>query len=60
MSAPVLGGEHSVSGVIQISRKSCDRVSPVQDFTDADLERLEAAARIGSRLMMDVEVAAGG
>ena len=59
MSAPVLSEDNSVVGVIQISRKGCDPSSAGPDFTDTDLERLEAAARIVSRLMTGVEMAAG-
>ena len=58
MSAPVFSEDDSVLGVIQISRKGCDPSSAGPDFTDSDLERLEHAARIVSRLMTGVEMAA--
>ena len=58
MSAPVVDEDDSVIGVIQISRKGCDPVSAGPDFTHADLDKLEAAARVVSQLMPPVEVTA--
>ncbi len=45
MSAPVLNAERKVLGVIQISRKGYDLNLAGPDFTLADLQQLEVAAK---------------
>lgn len=44
MSAPVLGPEGSVLGVVQVSRKGYDLQTSGPDFTLDDLQRLESAS----------------
>jgi hypothetical protein len=46
MSAPVLGSEREVLGVVQISRKGFDAGSAGADFTGEDLKTLEQAAGV--------------
>lgn len=46
MSAPVMGPDNKVMGVVQISRKGFDVASCGPDFTSGDLNQLRAAAKI--------------
>jgi hypothetical protein len=46
MSAPVLNGERTVVGVIQVSRKGSESCLAGPDFTRDDLQQLELAAKI--------------
>ena len=48
MSAPVLGPERKVLGVIQISRKAFELASAGPDFTLDDLHQLELAAKVAA------------
>ena len=50
MSAPVLGSDQKVLGVIQVSRKAFDATSAGPDFTREDLQQLEVAARVAAKL----------
>jgi hypothetical protein len=50
MSAPVLSTEGKVLGVIQVSRKAFDASSAGPDFTAEDLQQLETAAKVASRM----------
>jgi hypothetical protein len=60
MSAPILGKDGIVLGVIQISRKGHDAKS-VPDFTRNELHHLELATAVlaGSSLLAKVEATAG-
>src|ERR1700685_2718632 len=46
MSAPILGPEHRVLGVVQVSRKGFDLSSAGPDFTLDDMQQLEIATRV--------------
>jgi len=50
MSAPVLGSDQKVLGVIQISRKAFEAATAGPDFTREDLQQLEVAARVAAKL----------
>jgi len=50
MSAPILGPDRKVLGVIQVSRKGFDLTSAGPDFTHQDLQKLEQAAKVASKL----------
>ena len=50
MSVPVLSPERKVLGVIQVSRKAFDPTSAGPDFTPEDLQQLELAARVASKM----------
>ena len=50
MSAPVLTPERKVLGVIQVSRKAFDPSSAGPDFTLEDLQQLELAAKVASKM----------
>jgi hypothetical protein len=49
MSVPVLTAERKVLGVIQVSRKAFDASSAGPDFTAADLQQLELAAKVAAQ-----------
>jgi len=51
MSAPVISGKGEVLGVIQISRKGPRPNIAGPDFTQADLQKLEAVAKFVSKFM---------
>lgn len=51
MSAPVLGRNGEVIGVIQVSRKAPRPAAAGPDFTPDDLRRLESVARFVGKLM---------
>ena len=50
MSAPILNPQKKVLGVLQICRKGFDLATSGPDFTSADLQQLEAAARVVANL----------
>jgi len=50
MSAPVLSSDRKVLGVIQVSRKAFDPASAGPDFTLEDLQQLELAAKVASKM----------
>lgn len=50
MSAPILGPEHKVLGVIQVSRKAFDLASAGPDFTLDDMQQVEVAARVAANM----------
>jgi hypothetical protein len=50
MSAPILGPERKVLGVIQICRKGFELASAGPDFTLDDLQQLEVAAKVAATL----------
>jgi hypothetical protein len=50
MSAPVMGPEHKVLGVIQVCRKGFELSSAGPDFTAEDLHQLELAAKVAAGL----------
>jgi hypothetical protein len=50
MSAPVLSPNSKVLGVIQVSRKAFDASSAGPDFTLEDLQQLELAAQVASKM----------
>ena len=50
MSAPVLGSDRKVLGVIQVPRKAFDASSAGPDFTLEDLQQLELAAKVAANM----------
>jgi hypothetical protein len=50
MSAPVLDQQRKVLGVVQVSRKGFDTASAGPDFSTDDLQQLELAAKVLSKL----------
>lgn len=54
MSAPVLGEDGKVLGVIQVSRKASRRSAAGPDFTEGDLRKLEEVGRTVGKLMSKI------
>jgi hypothetical protein len=54
MSAPVLGGNGEVEGVIQVSRKAPRPAAAGPDFTSEDLRKLESVAEFVGALMAKI------
>jgi hypothetical protein len=54
MSAPVLGRQGEVLGVVQISRKGVSPGAAGPDFTGKELQELESAARRVASLMPEI------
>lgn len=50
MSVPVLSSARKVLGVIQVSRKAFDAATAGPDFTLEDVQQLEIAARVASKM----------
>ncbi len=55
MSAPIMDPGRKVLGVIQVCRKGFDLVSSGPDFTLDDLQQLELAAQVASKMPFVVE-----
>ena len=55
MSAPVLGGNGEVEGVIQVSRKAPRPAAAGPDFTPEDLRKLESVAEFVGALMAKIK-----
>jgi len=60
MSAPVLGRDGEVDGVIQVSRKAPRPAAAGPDFTPEDLRKLESVARSVGRQMAKLRAVAQG
>ncbi len=50
MSAPITDAEHKVLGILQVCRKAADLKMAGRDFTLDDLQQLESAAKVASKL----------
>jgi hypothetical protein len=50
MSAPITDADQNVLGIIQVCRKAVDLKLAGRDFTLDDLQQLESAAKVASRL----------
>ncbi len=50
MSAPITDAEHKVLGILQVCRKAADVKTAGRDFTLDDLQQLESAAKVASKL----------
>jgi hypothetical protein len=50
ISAPVIDAEHHVLGILQVCRKAADLRMAGRDFTLDDLQQLETAAKVASKL----------
>jgi hypothetical protein len=50
MSAPVMGSDRKVAGVIQVCRKGFDLGSAGPDFTPRDLQQLELASAVAAKM----------
>ena len=55
MSAPILGADQTVLGVIQISRKGVSPAAAGPDFNNHDLRKLEVVASEIGKLMLRIE-----
>ena len=50
MSAPITDPDHKVLGILQVCRKAADVKTAGRDFTLDDLQQLESAAKVASKL----------
>jgi hypothetical protein len=51
MSAPITNADHKVLGILQVCRKAADLKMAGRDFTLDDLQQLESAAKVASKLL---------